>query len=127
MQIPFINKKVQAGFPSPAADYLEKPINLHDYLVQNVPATFLARVVGDSMKGAGIFPGDIVVVDRSITPSSGQTIVAMLDGGMLVKYWIDQHGQKLLRSANPHYPDLIITEQSDFLVWGVVTGVVRKL
>ncbi len=127
MKIPFIQTKVQAGFPSPAADYLEKPINLHDYLVSNVPATFLARVAGDSMTGAGILPNDIVVVDRSITPISGQTIVAMLDGGMLVKYWIDQAGKKLLRSANPQYLDLVITEQSDFLVWGVVTGVVRKL
>lgn len=127
METPFIDRKVYAGFPSPAADYLEKPINLHDYLVQNVPATFLARVAGDSMIGAGILPGDIVVLDRSITPVSGQTIVAMLDGGMLVKYWIDQAGKKLLRSANQHYPDLVITEQSDFLVWGVVTGVVRKL
>ena len=127
MKVSFINKRVLAGFPSPAADYLEKPINLHDYLVHNVPATFLARVAGDSMTGAGILPDDIVVVDRSVMPVSGQIIVAMLDGGMLVKYWIDQVGKKLLRSANAQYPDLVITDESDFLLWGVVTGVVRKL
>lgn len=116
-----------AGFPSPAADYLEKPINLHQYLITNEPATFMARVSGESMKGAGIFAGDIVVIDRSLTPISGQVIVAILDGGLVVKQWIVEGEKKFLRSANTDYPDVVITESSDFLVWGVVSAVVRKL
>lgn len=127
MKIPFLKKLVMAGFPSPAADYLEKPINLHQYLITNEPATFMARVGGESMKGAGIFSGDIVVIDRSLTPSSGQVIVAILDGGLVVKQWIVEGEKKLLRSANSDYEDVVITEHSDFLVWGVVSAVVRKL
>lgn len=127
MEIPFLKKLVMAGFPSPAADYLEKPINLHQYLITNEPATFMARVAGESMKGAGIFSGDIVVIDRSLTPISGQVIVAILDGGLVVKQWIVEGEKKLLRSANSDYADVVINENSDFLVWGVVSAVVRKL
>ena len=125
--VAFLSRTVAAGFPSPAADYLEQPLDLQSYLITNPPATVLARVKGDSMIEAGIYDHDIVVIDRSLTPVHGQVVVAALDGGLVVKYWHVQPAGILLRSANQHYADLLITPDNDLVVWGVVTAVVRKL
>lgn len=117
---------VQAGFPSPADDYLETPLNLHELVVKTPAATFFVRVAGDSMLGARIEPGDILVVDRSLTPSSGKIVVAIVNGEFTVKRLKIDGGKMRLQAENPAYPDIPIPEGSDFQVWGVVTYVVHK-
>lgn len=117
---------VQAGFPSPANDYLETPLNLHDLMVTNPPATFFVRVAGDSMIGANIESGDILVVDRSLEPSSGKIVVAILNGEFTVKRIRLKGGRITLLPENPDFPEIPVEEGSDFQVWGVVTYIVHK-
>jgi DNA polymerase V len=118
---------IQAGFPSPAEGYLTDSLNLHDLVVKNPPATFFVRVVGDSMKDAGIASGDILVVDRSLEPRSGKIVVAILDGEFTVKkIHLDPSGAITLMAANPAYAPIKITRGSEFQVWGVVSYVIHK-
>lgn len=116
-----------AGFPSPAADFEESPLNLHDYVVKNAPATFFVRVKGDSMKGASIFSGDLLVVDRSITPGNGHIIIACLNGGMIIKRLKLKHGGVYLVSDNSSYRPIKVSEDHDFKVWGVVTYCIHQV
>lgn len=125
--VAFLSHPVSAGFPSPAADYLEQPLDLHRYLITNTPATVLARVQGDSMMQAGIHDHDIVIIDRSLQPMHNQIVVGALDGGLIVKHWQQCDERTILHAANDQYADIVLTDDSDFLLWGVVTGVVRKL
>lgn len=126
MQTSFLMQKIHAGFPSPAEDYLEPPIDLHQHLIHNVSATFLGRVVGDCMRESGFFPNDIVVVDRSIPVDSGQVIVACLNQSFILrKIELKPVGCTLL-AADEQCPAIVVGEADDFMVWGVVTGVVRK-
>ena len=125
--IPLYAETVSAGFPSPAESYREGELDLNELLVKNPPATFFVRVAGDSMTGAGIFPGDILVVDRSIEPSDKSVVVAALDGEFLVKRLRLKEHRVTLEPENRKYAPIEITEQSDFKVWGVVTAVVHKL
>lgn len=117
---------VQAGFPSPANDHMETPLNLHDLMVSNPPATFFVRVSGDSMLDARIEPGDILVVDRSLEPSSGKIVVAILNGEFTVKRIRMEGGKITLLPENPDFPEIPVEEGSDFQVWGVVTYIVHK-
>lgn len=121
-----VESLVQAGFPSPADDYLETPLNLHELVVKNPAATFFVRVAGDSMLGARIEPDDILVVDRSLTPTSGRIVLAIVNGEFTVKRLKIEGGKMRLQAENPAYPDIAIPEGSDFQVWGVVTYVVHK-
>jgi DNA polymerase V len=118
---------VAAGFPSPADDFLEKRLDLNEYLVRNPPATFLVRVSGHSMKDAGIFDGDILVVDKSLQPVSGSTVVAILHGEFTVKTLKQRDGRTYLVPANAAYPVIEVTPEMDCEVWGVVASVIRKL
>nr|MBP7057394.1 translesion error-prone DNA polymerase V autoproteolytic subunit [Candidatus Gracilibacteria bacterium] len=115
--VSFLSHPVSAGFPSPAADYLEQSLDLHRYLITNTPATVLARVRGDSMTQAGIYDQDIVIVDRSLTPVPDQLVVAALDGGLIVKQWQQRDGRTILHSASDQYADIVLTDDSDFLLW----------
>lgn len=117
---------VQAGFPSPADDYVEKALDLNEHLIENPSATFFVRVSGDSMIGAGIHNGDILVVDRSLQAKDGSIIIAALNGELTVKRLKLRGGNPILVPENPNYPELIITEEMDFCVWGVVTSVVHQ-
>lgn len=118
---------IQAGFPSPAEGYLTDSLNLHDLVVKNPAATFFVRVVGDSMKDAGIASGDILVVDRSYEPRSGKIVVAILDGEFTVKtIHFEPGGAISLVAANTNYPPIKISRGSDFQVWGVVSYVIHK-
>ena len=125
--IPYFTFKVSAGFPSPADDYIEAPLDLNDYLVRHPSATFFVRATGDSMTGAGIFPNDILVVDRSLKPISGKIIIAMVDGEFCVKRLRMLKKQIHLISENPKYPPLEIREGQDFEVWGVVSFVLHAV
>jgi DNA polymerase V len=125
--IPFFLERVSAGFPSPAEDYIEKTIDLNELCIQHPAATFFVRVQGDSMVEAGIYPGDVLVVDRSLHAGHGDTIIASLESEMTVK---ELHTFPLpirLLPRNPNYQPIVIEGDMVMEVFGVVTNVVRKL
>jgi DNA polymerase V len=126
MPLPLYIANVQAGFPSPAEDYLDKTLDLNELLISHPSATFFVRVAGDSMKGAGIFSGDVLVVDRSLEATDNRIVVAILEGEFTVKRLKLSEGRVSLVPENPAYPILQIKEGSDFQVWGVVTYVIHK-
>ena len=118
---------VSAGFPSPADDLIDKKLDLNEHLIKTPAATFFVRVQGESMKGAGILDQDLLVVDRSLTPKSGQVIVAVIDGEFTVKRFKKTGGRLFLCPENPKYRSIEILEGMDFVVWGVVTYAIHTL
>lgn len=124
--VPLAGSSVAAGFPSPADDYVEGPLDLNAHLVKNPAATFFVRVEGVSMVGAGIHPGDILVVDRSREPVSGDIVIAVAAGELTVKRLRRREGRVFLAPENPDYPLLEITEEMEAVVWGVVTSCVHS-
>ncbi len=125
--LPLAGSFVAAGFPSPADDYVEKSLDLNEYLVRNAAATFFVRVSGDSMIGAGIHHGDILIVDRSLEADSGRVVIAVIDGEMLVKRLRRIRGVPILFAENAGEPPIRITHEREFSIWGVVTYVVHPL
>ncbi|MGZ5055097.1 MAG: LexA family protein [Methylobacter sp.] len=125
--LPLFIDKVAAGFPSPAADYVEKTLDLNELLVQKPAATFFARAQGLSMIGAGIHPNDILIVDRSIEPVPGKIVICALNGELTVKRLDRDDGQWQLKAENPDYPDIVIFEDLELVIWGVVTNVIHPL
>jgi DNA polymerase V len=125
--IPLGAVKVSAGFPSPAADYEEKRLDIHDYLVRNPVSTFFFPVQGDSMQGAEIFDGDILVVDKSVEAQHGHLVVAFVNGERLVKRLYHRHGRVALLAENPRYAPLEISEAMELVIWGVVIGKFKRL
>lgn len=117
---------VAAGFPSPADDYLEEYLDVGEYLVQNPASTFFVRVQGESMTGDSIHPGDILVVDRSLTPKHRDIVIAILNTEFTVKRLHQQGGIIRLLPANPAYRVIEISEGDQFQVWGVVAHVLHK-
>lgn len=126
LELPLDAVKVSAGFPSPAADYEDKRLDINEYLVRNPVATFFFAVEGDSMEGAEIFDGDILVVDKSILPRHGHIVVAFVDGQRLVKRLYRRAGRVALVAENPAYPTLHINEDQELVVWGVVVGKFKR-
>ena len=126
-KLPLGASKISAGFPSPADDYIEDMLDLERLLVQHPAATFYLRVSGDSMSGAAIMSGDILVVDRSIDPAHGRIVVASIDNDLTVKRLYRRKGRTALEPENPAYQPIEITEETDLRIWGVVTGVVRQV
>lgn len=127
LPLPLAGRMVPAGFPSPADDYLEGEIDLARLLVERPAATFLMRVSGHSMSGAGILDGDYVVVDRSLEARSGHVVVAVVTGEMTIKRLRVTGGRTLLQAEHPDYPVVVLGEDYPAELWGVVVGVVRKL
>jgi DNA polymerase V len=125
--LPLFTGKVAAGFPSPADDYVEKTLDLNELLVQKPAATFFARAQGESMLGAGIHPNDILVVDRSIEPVPGKIVICALNGELVVKRLKRGADQWILASENPYYPDILLHEELEMVVWGVVTNVIHAV
>jgi DNA polymerase V len=125
-KLPFYSGHVPAGFPSPAADHLEQKISLDELLDLRAPHMYLVRIEGDSMIGAGIFPGDLAVVDRSIEPEPGHIVIAAVDYEPVCKRLAKDNGQVVLRSENSHYPSRYILESEELQIWGVVTFSVRS-
>jgi DNA polymerase V len=118
---------ISAGFPSPADDYMEPGIDLNRELIRNPGATFFGRVKGVSMKDAGIDEGDVLVIDRSLEPSNGAVAVCFLDGEFTVKRLsVTSEGLFLLPANNDYHP-IPITAENDFIVWGIVTWVIKKM
>ena len=124
---PLYSSKVSAGFPSPADDNLEKSLDLNSYLIKRPAATFIVRVNGDSMINAGINDNDILVVDRSIKPSHGKVIIAVLDGQMTVKRLYKRSGKIILMPENDLYKPIEIEDHMNMEIWGVVTSSVHFL
>lgn len=118
---------VPAGFPSPAEDYLDRPLDFNELLIAHPAATFAVRVTGESMTGIGIFPGDIAVVDRALAAQSGSIVLAVLDGAFTIKILRRRGVRVSLESANPDFPPVEITEERPFEVWGVVRHAIRVL
>lgn len=118
---------VSAGFPSPAEDYLEGQLDLNQHLVHHPDATFFVRVSGDSMIGAGIHTGDILIVDCSLEATNNKVVIAIVNGELLVKRLRLEEEKIYLVAENSEYPILMITEAMDFEIWGVVTNVIHPL
>ncbi|MDP7297232.1 MAG: translesion error-prone DNA polymerase V autoproteolytic subunit [Gammaproteobacteria bacterium] len=116
--------RVPAGFPSPADDYMDNKLDLNEHLIKHPEATFYCRVSGQSMTGAGIFDGDLLIVDRAVNPAHGDVILAALNGELTCKI-LDRHNRQLL-SASDHYPPLPIGEDADFQIEGVVINSIRS-
>ncbi|MWV51515.1 translesion error-prone DNA polymerase V autoproteolytic subunit (plasmid) [Rathayibacter sp. VKM Ac-2803] len=118
---------VAAGFPSPAQDYFDGSLDLNNHLIRDKTSTFIVRVSGESMIGAGISDGDELVVDRSLTPKHGNVVIAILDGELTVKRLELTVSGVILRAENPDYPPILVPELSDLQVWGVVTVCLHHL
>jgi SOS regulatory protein LexA len=115
---------VEAGFPSPAEEELLNTLSLDRWLIDNPSSTFMLKVSGDSMSGAGILPGDIVLVDRALTPKSGDIVIANVDGMWTIKYLRKKSGNFMLEPANPEYKS--IKPEKELAVGGIVTAVIRR-
>ena len=124
---PLFLSGVSAGFPSPADDYIDRELDLNEYLIANPAATFFVRVAGDSMTGAGINHNDILIVDRSLEPVSGKIVIAVLDGELTVKRFMKSAGSCRLVAENPDYPDTEISADMELEIWGVVTSSIHNL
>lgn len=124
-QSPLYASRPAAGFPAPGDDLVEKPLDLNDLLIDNPTATFFVRVAGDSMEGARIFDGDVLVVDRSITPNDGSIVVAAVFGEMVVKRLKKYPNHAELVSENDGYRPIVIQDMDDVFIWGVVVGSAR--
>ena len=126
--LPFHLHKVGAGFPSPATDYIEDDIDLNTHLIKNIPSTFLIRVQGKSMNKVGIHDGDLLVVDRSINPKNFSTVIANVNEELVVKTFLKEKNQSFLTSGSKDIKDtIILLENPEIVIWGVVTYVIHAL
>lgn len=125
-RLPLFGNCVAAGFPSPADDYLEGRLSLDEHLVPHKDATFFVRARGSSMLDAGIHDGDLMVVDKSLTPSFGDIVVAVLDGGFTVKYLARRGKAIVLKPANAQFGEIEFKDGQELQIWGVVTASVRE-
>ena len=119
--------RLQAGFPSPAQGEYADTLDLNRALIVNPAATFCARVIGDSMVDAGINEGDLLIVDRAISPQDGNVAVCFIDGDFTVKRLSVRDDGIFLTPANAAFPELKVTDDSNFVVWGVVTHIIKKI
>ncbi|MFT4578626.1 MAG: DNA polymerase V [Nitrospinales bacterium] len=118
---------VEAGFPSPADDYMEGALDLNEHIIKHPSATYFVKASGDSMIGAGIFNGDLLIVDRSLEASSGKVVIAEVDGQLTVKRLLKLNDGFSLQSENSSYPPIELHEGNEVVVWGVVTHVIHDL
>ena len=122
-------RKVEAGFPSPADNYIEEKLNIEEYLIKNKESTFLVKAAGESMLNVGIFPGDILVVDRSLEVKNQSIVIASINGDLTVKRISQKNksGEVYLQSENIDYPDIKLNEESNIMIWGIVTHSIHHL
>ncbi len=126
LRLPLVSASVEAGFPSPADDHLERGIDLNEELIRNPAATFLVRVKGESMRDAGIHSGDTLIVDKSVTPSDRQIVVAMIDGEFTVKRFRKANGRIFLEAANDSFSPIEVGENQELTIWGAVTYIIHQ-
>ena len=127
LTIPFYLHKAGAGFPSPATDYIEEDVDLNVHLIKNVPATFIIRVQGKSMTDVGIYDGDLLVIDRSLKPKNFSTVIANVHDELVVKNFIKEKNIQYLASGTKNFKDkILINEDLNIFIWGVVTYVIHS-
>jgi DNA polymerase V len=126
LSLPLYLCRVSAGFPSPASDYVERDIDLNEWLIRNKLATYVVRVEGDSMIGE-IHPEDRLIVDRSLEPRDKDVVIACLDGEMLVKRLVVEDGRHFLVAENPQYPAIELNADQELVIWGVATHSIHRL
>ena len=124
--LPLYTSSIAAGFPSPADDHLEAPLDLNEHLIKHPAATFVVKVDGDSMIGAGIYSGDLLVVDRSLEAQSGHIVVAVVNGELTVKRLVIERKRARLVPENPAYKPIEIKDGLELVIWGVVAHVIRS-
>ena len=127
LRIPFVKEGVSAGFPSPAADFMETSIDLNKELTDNPLATFYIKVKGNSMIDAGINDNDVLVVDRSLEPQNHKIAICFIDGEFTVKRILVEQDCLYLMPENPSYSPIKVTEENQLIIWGMVTYVIKKL
>jgi DNA polymerase V len=126
-RVPLMSCRAACGFPSPADDYLDRPLDFNELLIENPAATFAVRIAGDSMIEAGLFPNDIAIVDRSLPVIDKCIVLALLDGEFTIKRYRQTRSRVWLHAENPAYKDITITEDMSFEVWGVIHRAIRML
>jgi DNA polymerase V len=125
--VPYILSRISAGFPSPADDYIENNLSISELLIKNQLSTFLMKASGESMIEAGINDGDILVVDRSLEARSRDIVIAIFEGNLTVKRLIIKaDGSAILKSENPLYKNILISEYTELEIWGVVTSAIHQ-
>lgn len=122
----FAEGGICAGFPSPAQDYLELSIDLNTELIRHPAATFFGRVVGNSLEEAGVTEGDILIIDKSLKPQDGNMCVCFLDGDFTLKFIRHTENEIWLIPANKAYTPIKVTEDNNFMIWGVVTYTIKR-
>ena len=123
---PMFLDSVSAGFPSPATDYMENKLDLNEYLIKHPASTFIVKAKGLSMTDAGILSGDLLIVDRSITPKSNDIVIASIFGDLTVKKLQKKENSLFLLSANSDYPSIQVKEEMECFIWGVVTYIIHE-
>ncbi|MBF0437382.1 MAG: translesion error-prone DNA polymerase V autoproteolytic subunit [Magnetococcales bacterium] len=126
-KVPVLTVSVAAGFPSPAQDEATEKLDLEQLLVEHREATFFWSVVGNSMIGKGIHHGDVLVVDRSSVPNNGNVVIAILDGCFVVKEFLRHRSSVILRSSHPDYPEILVTQGQELVIWGVVKWSIHRV
>lgn len=127
LELPFVSNGISAGFPSPALDFIDLSIDMNKHLVKHPSATYYGRVSGNSMKDAGIFDGDLLVIDKSLEAEDNKIAVCYIDGEFTVKRIRKEKSCLWLIPENESYAPIQVTEENDFLIWGIVTHVIKAL
>ncbi len=127
LELPFVESGISAGFPSPADDFLDISIDLNKALIRNPSATFYGRVKGDSMIGAGLNDGDLLIIDKSLEPADGKIAVCFIDGEFTVKRILIKSDVIWLIAENKKYTPIKVTPDNDFIIWGIVTTVIKSV
>lgn len=125
--LPFVSEGISAGFPSPALDFIDLSIDLNKHLIKHPSATFYGRVKGDSLKNAGIHNGDLLIIDRSLEPINGKIAVCYIDGEFTAKRIKIEKTIIWLIAENENYQPIKVTKENDFLIWGIVTHVIKNV
>lgn len=120
LELPFVDVGISAGFPSPADDFIELRIDLNKELIKHKDSTFFAKVKGDSMKNAGIFDGDLLIIDKSLEPQDGKIAICQIDGEFTVKRIKKENDVVWLIAENEDYKPIKVTEENELMIWGIV-------
>ncbi|MCZ2222779.1 MAG: translesion error-prone DNA polymerase V autoproteolytic subunit [Chitinophagales bacterium] len=126
LELPFIDNGISAGFPSPALDFVDISIDLNRHLIKHPSATFYGRVKGVSLKNIGIDNGDLLIIDKSIEPTNGKIAVCFIDGEFTAKRIKITKNEIWLIPENENYQPIRVTEENNFLIWGIVTHVIKN-